>query len=392
MSEELNGAEFWLPPNFLTEDFFAEKGGEGAGEGKDDGGDGGIRDPCFPTEFPYEWGYGSDLSSPVDSVIGTESSDEEDYMTGLAQQMLSHSLQRDEKGGTSDLGADNPKGISIAGSPQSTLSELRIWNSSSRESSKGPSLVSSPLSSPLEQHKNDAWNTLDAAARQVVRKGQSDEADQLPEHGGRGLLGTPAHKPSPPIAVALPKDGSTGYFTSPCLTQEQLQVNQFQQLNQHQMMKQQGGGAWGRQKRPKGGIGAAGSRSSRPLGLPAAAWPPLQQQAGSGMRAMFLSPASKRESCGTGVFLPRTAGNPTELRKKPSCSTVLLPAKVIQALNLDLNEIGAHPRFPGGFLLDREAMAARSNAALLKKRAQRPQPAPASRHHREACLPQDWTY
>lgn len=105
MAEELNGAEFWLPPEFLTDDFFAEKCGEG--DSTDDGGGG--CDPCFPNEFPYQWGYGSDLSSPVDSMTGTESSDEEDYMAGLARQMSQHSLQGDEKGPPFGLGADNPK-------------------------------------------------------------------------------------------------------------------------------------------------------------------------------------------------------------------------------------------------------------------------------------------
>lgn len=115
----------------------------------------------------------------------------------------------------------------MVGSPESTLSEVWTGNSSSRESSNGPSLVSSPLSSALEQLKDDAWDTLDAATRQMAHKEKhSDEGDQQPEHGGRGLLGTPPKNPSPPVPVAVPKNGTTGYFASPSLTQQQLQVKQ----------------------------------------------------------------------------------------------------------------------------------------------------------------------
>ncbi|KAL9266560.1 hypothetical protein AKJ16_DCAP15621 [Drosera capensis] len=69
--------------------------------------------------------------------------------------------------------------------------------------------------------------------------------------------------------------------------------------------------------------------SGRPRPLsPSSGWPP--QSPGSGMRAVFMDfPGSKKERAGTGVFLPK----PMELRKKPSCSTVLIPAKVVQALN-----------------------------------------------------------
>ena len=61
-------------------------------------------------------------------------------------------------------------------------------------------------------------------------------------------------------------------------------------------------------------------------GLCASAWPPLQQQHakqhqhhqqyGSGMRAVFLG-NPKRESTGTGVFLPRRIDSPVETKKKP---------------------------------------------------------------------------
>nr|DAD17881.1 TPA_asm: hypothetical protein HUJ06_019344 [Nelumbo nucifera] len=60
------------------------------------------------------------------------------------------------------------------------------------------------------------------------------------------------------------------------------------------------------------------------------------------MKAVFLGGSgTRRECCGTGVFLPRRIGSPAESRKKPACSTVLLPARVVQALNLNFDDMGA---------------------------------------------------
>ncbi|KAL8146082.1 uncharacterized protein LOC141707275 [Apium graveolens] len=62
-------------------------------------------------------------------------------------------------------------------------------------------------------------------------------------------------------------------------------------------------------------------------------------QAGSGMRVVFLG--SRNGSSGTGVFLPSQATNNTNIinsaydhqyRKKPVCSTVLVPERVLQTL------------------------------------------------------------
>ncbi|CAA7389807.1 unnamed protein product [Spirodela intermedia] len=394
MGEEMTNAEFRLPSEFLADDFFLEKkNGGGGGEVK--GGGGGCR---FPTEFPYEWEYGSNLSSPVESVTGTESSDEEDYMAGLTRQMAHYFLQDEEKGPTYALPGGYAKVTPPVGSPQSTLCAFGGMNGSSRESSNGPSLVSSPPSSPLEQYKDDAWDLLYAAAGQVMRMRLNDECDQ--QHTGRGLLGQPVRKPSPPLPVCHPKNVATGYSNAP-LNQNQLRAQQFQQLKQEQFMKQQGAAVWNRQSRPKGAGPRGGIPSSRPArqqGLSPAAWPPIQQQPRSGMRAVFLGVSSRRESCGTGVFLPRRVDSPTDFRKKPACSTVLLPARVVQALNLDLEELSAQPRFSGGFVLDHGSVVARGNAMLLQRQSYRPQPAPANPHHLhhhhypEIRLPSEWTY
>nr|DAD35370.1 TPA_asm: hypothetical protein HUJ06_006010 [Nelumbo nucifera] len=68
------------------------------------------------------------------------------------------------------------------------------------------------------------------------------------------------------------------------------------------------------------------------------------------MRVVFLGGSStRRECCGTDVFLPRRMGSPAESRKKPACSTVLLPARVVHALKLNFDDMGARPRIHGVF-------------------------------------------
>ncbi|KAF1880741.1 hypothetical protein Lal_00011800 [Lupinus albus] len=58
---------------------------------------------------------------------------------------------------------------------------------------------------------------------------------------------------------------------------------------------------------------------------------PKVANGGSGMQVFFLK--SSERSCGTGVFLPQSAS------KKPACAPVLLPARVVEALNLNVHAL-----------------------------------------------------
>ncbi|XP_028762214.1 uncharacterized protein LOC114720706 [Neltuma alba] len=66
---------------------------------------------------------------------------------------------------------------------------------------------------------------------------------------------------------------------------------------------------------------------------------PKLANGGFGMQAIFLE--SGQKSCGTGVFLPQTAGTNFQTgKKKPGCAPVLLPNRVIRALNLNVHTLG----------------------------------------------------
>ncbi|XP_044476462.1 uncharacterized protein LOC123204002 [Mangifera indica] len=110
-----------------------------------------------------------------------------------------------------------------------------------------------------------------------------------------------------------------------------------------------------------------------------------QQQPSSGMRAVFLGePGSKTGSGGTGVFLPKGIGNPSESRKKSGCSTVLIPARVVQALKQHFDKVGlpSASKFNEKFPLQHDSMHVTGNERNSLH----------SQQHQDMDLPQEWTY
>ncbi|KAL8167927.1 hypothetical protein V2J09_009426 [Rumex salicifolius] len=310
MAENLDDGEFWLPSQFLTD-----------------------TDDDTSTN-----GFNSDLGSPVESVTETES-DEDEFLSELTRQMARYSLLQDSPATASQ------KCWIPSGSPQSILSpvgDVRTLGGceggSSRGSPTGP-LSPTPAPAKVDYFKVSDGATLDllhVAAGEVTK--MTMRTDQ-PQKGtgyfdsNRGLNCQPRKHTNPNFHGFFPHQST--------VPQQQLQAYQFQQLwSQEMMMKQQN------QVISNG----RSNINNRPLGLSTSAWPPLKHPTnrqmpavatqnhlpGSGMRAVFLgNPGSKRESTGTGVFLPRRV-NPTETRKNttnPGCSTVLVPEKVVQALN-----------------------------------------------------------
>ncbi|XP_027343629.1 uncharacterized protein LOC113856142 [Abrus precatorius] len=136
-----------------------------------------------------------------------------------------------------------------------------------------------------------------------------------------------------------------------------------------------------RQFPKKGGVG----RRARPQR-------PGPQQAGQGMRAVFLDGPGSRG--GTGVFLPR--GGPTVPSESPNkqgkgCSTVLIPARVVQALQLHFDQMASTsgPKAGGFPPLHDVLVSNRDGMYSLQKRES--MKAPASIQN-DMILPQEWTY
>ncbi|KAL6616379.1 hypothetical protein ACP70R_038649 [Stipagrostis hirtigluma subsp. patula] len=355
MAEEcpLAAPEFWLPDEFLDDDFFSEE--EKA------------------------------------AVAAKSESDEEEGVDVLSGRMA---------GLLVGTGGDGGRGIPakvevMAGSPQSTLCGLPASGEDSPNG--GASQVSSPPSSPLEKEPADPLELLYEAAGQVARLRTNSIPVPKSVPARQGHSGVPPAKKTSPPASASKAAGASLYSTDHVGSRRQAQAAHFLALKQQQLLKQQrererhlaaaAAAAWG-----AGLLGA-------PHGLNSSAWPPLQkpQQHAAGMRAVFLTPpGAKRECTGTGVFIPRQAGAPAETKKKPACSTVLLPARVVQALNLNIEDLGARPIYPGGFALDHDALVSRSNALLAsQKHASQPHGAatpPPLSADREVNLPQEWTY
>ncbi|KAL6841341.1 hypothetical protein ACP4OV_028859 [Aristida adscensionis] len=329
------GEEFSLPDEFLDDDFFSEE--EKA------------------------------------AVAASSESDEEDCLASLSRRLAS--LLGDD----ADRRQPPAKaGEVTVGSPQSTLCGLP--KSGQESPVGGESKGNSPPSSPLEQPPADPWEVLAEAAGQVARMRVANAipvpTNQYGFHG-TGAFVPPARKPSPPPPVAAPAHKApAGVYYPPfahLVSQRQMQAARFHLLKQQQLLKLQRE----RQLAAAAAWGAGDKAANAPLGLSPAAWPPLQKAQqhhapappAVGMRAVFLSPhGAKSERTGTGVFLPRPAGAPAEPRKKSGCSTVLVPARVVQALNLNIEDLGAQPRYPGGFVLDHDALIHRSNAMLASQK------------------------
>ncbi|KAJ8491628.1 hypothetical protein OPV22_013349 [Ensete ventricosum] len=270
----------------------------------------------------------------VEPVTESESDEEGDYLAGLARQMAHSFLLDDDSGILGLSGGDDAKHRLTA--------------------------TSSPPCSPLEPPKGDAWDPLHEAAEQAMWSKLTDA-----EHGRWRVY---EHK---------------------LLSQSRKPCTSKSTSHQLQAARQQSSAGWERQiKARRGGNRCASSLGSSPSGCP-----PFQMQHrpqhGSGMRAVFLrsSGARKGSSIGTGVFLPRTVGSKTEPQKKSAaaCSTVFIPARVVQALNLNLE---AQTGFPGGFVLEQDALVGPRNPG----RHHSLPPRPSTMATPVSGLPQEWTY
>ncbi|KAL5750394.1 hypothetical protein ACOSP7_024997 [Xanthoceras sorbifolium] len=310
---------------------------------------------------------GSVLSSPVESELGSteteeESEPEEDYCAELSRQMAHYMLQDDDK---------HEKSWGSAVSPQSTL-----WSpfGSNRESTKGPSREPSP---PVP--------TMMEELEKMKIKNHFCNYSEVP---------------------SSVSNQNAEFQSKQALIDDQIRAIQLYRLKQEHTMKQLDHKNQFKQYQNKSrAVGGSnnGQKTNRPpSSTTSSSWSSIhqtqthQQQPGSGMRAVFLggSAGSGAGSCGTGVFLPRGIGySPDQSRKKPGCATVLIPARVVQALKQHFDKMGGG--LPSGFNgstfpLQHDAVLGGKNSSLYTQQQQQQQS--QSMNKQEIGLPQEWTY
>ncbi|KAK0606175.1 hypothetical protein LWI29_034863 [Acer saccharum] len=315
---------------------------------------------CFGTSDS-----GSVLSSPVESEVGsteTESDPEEeeqdDYLAELSRQMAHYMLQDDEK---------HEKSWGLTRSPQSTLRSSSPFGSN-HESPKGPSREPSPPPTMIEELEKMKINNLFCNHQNI--EFQSKQA----------------------------------------LIDDQIRAIQFFKLKQEQAMKQLDNKKQFKQhhQNKSKAFGDGSNNNVQKTNRPPSSTTSISYQSqaqthqqqpgpGPGMRAVLLggSASSRAGSCGTGVFLPRGIGySPDQSRKKPGCATVLIPARVVQALKQHFDKVGVGG-FPSGFNgrstfpLQHDAnVAGERKNSLYKQQQQQSQ----SMNKQEIGLPQEWTY
>ncbi|XP_075510195.1 uncharacterized protein LOC142546392 isoform X2 [Primulina tabacum] len=360
MAQELDDGEFWLPSEFLTDDDlltdFKKKGGDD-----------------FSCGFGNSFGLYSNLSSPVESVTGSteNESDEDDFISFLTQKMNYSALN------------DSKKGWLTSASPQSTL--LGCKPVSSPVSPKSDSKVSSPPRSEVLV----SWDLFYAAAKKVSRLRVNEAALACYQQ----KMTYPPLKSSPVTVPLLNRCQASGFCPNP-ITQAQLtdqKVQAFQHLKNEVWVH----GLKGNKFQNENKIGGV----EEIQGLSAAAWPTLlqsqrqpQQIPSSGMRTVFLSEnGAKKERTGTGVFLPRGyRTNSMETSGKPG-STVLLPDRVVHALNLNICSMDTLAQTKSrGVQFNADPGFKRKINTRMAQHGRNLTPPPVV--NQEFCLPQEWTY
>ncbi|XP_031374805.1 uncharacterized protein LOC116189322 isoform X2 [Punica granatum] len=372
----------------------------------------------FPSELPY------DMDSPVESSLSsttdtTESGDdepeegdeEEDFLAELTRRLTRSLAPEPQKpAGATPFSGTKTELWAVSGSPKSTLSGLSGWLPShgggiSRNGSpNGGSTAPSPPTTPFgaeTAHPN--WDLIYAAAGHVARLRLTGEGAKTQPRQQQPVGGPVYPIKSHSLDTAANKIPHYGFCSAHNQTNQNVRdeqmlkscspvwtrtvkMNSFTQQNQQIRSRVRG-------IPYESNSGRCGA--GQPLGLPQSAWPSLharnaqQNQNGQNLRSLFLNGSgSMKERAGTGVFLPRRYENPApEPRKKSGCSTVLLPAKVVQALNLNLDDMNAHSQHR--FSSDYDVIMARRNALLAQqKRSLHPD---GGMTH-EVRLPQEWTY
>ncbi|KAK9920547.1 hypothetical protein M0R45_029102 [Rubus argutus] len=209
----------------------------------------------------------------------------------------------------------------------------------------------------------------------------------------RGILGAP-REPSP---VTVPDFGYYLQHHQQSLSQKHLQATQFERLRQQQIMKEQ-----------ISAVLAQSQTNGRFQQQRTQSHPVVQnrqqqfQPNGPGFRGVLVG--AKKESTGTGVFLPRQIGTPSEnprgrkQQPKQACPTVFVPAKVVHALKLNVEEMRVqsqpqvYNRFNGRNNPNYELAVRLRNNSIAIAQQNRSMMKPQAAVNHEIRLPQEWTY
>lgn len=259
MAEELDDGEFWLPPQFLTDDDIL-------------------------MDFSTPNGSEPDSSSGTGSDPITENEDDE-LLSLLAHQLARSSI------GVCDM--HSSKGWVLSSSPKSTLCGCVGKDGSSLGSPMRPS------SPPSEAAEAATWNLLKEAAGEVAKVKVRRENKGVISGTGffdcsiKPQLRTTPHPPPPPKANNFNCPSHPQFHRQP-LPPQGLVWGQVQAANAPLRLPPS---AWpplqGQNHHQQG-----------------------QNHRGSGL-VLMGQPGLKRECVGTGVFLPRQAPAPAQTRKKP---------------------------------------------------------------------------
>ncbi|KAK8488831.1 hypothetical protein V6N11_025345 [Hibiscus sabdariffa] len=280
----------------------------------------------------------------------------------------------------------------IPSSPlQNTTTKLHLFASSESGSElSSPSgsdhlgLSSTTTDSSEEEEEEDCFT--DELTRQMAQYMLQDE-DKHEKSSG-----------SPLVEKFETATYSHGFQSKQELIDEQIRAIQFYKLKQEQEMKQKEQKPRTNHHQSKGKVpGGINNGYKVPINSNNTPWYTLQQQqqqskkqTGSDMRPVFLTGSCSRNgSGGTGVFLPRgTGGIPCNPRKKKGCATVLIPARVVQALKLHFEKTGVSSRFNTTDFKDADACDSMESPQKGRSGAV----AGDTSQHGEVRLPQEWTY
>ncbi|KAL7082091.1 hypothetical protein ACP275_14G078900 [Erythranthe tilingii] len=224
---------------------------------------------------------------------------------------------------------------------------------------------SSGFSTPLYSDSSDDGDFVAELSRQMAEcMLQEEEEEQVIENTIANYMSENSDVYELKNQAPITKEGSVYRSSRVKGTESAQQKQQVQKTEQQQFMQYRGKG-WG--------VGHGHGRNG---------------QFGSGMQAVFLGGSgSVIGSSGTGVFLPRDS---TELKKKSGCSMVLMPTRVLQAMELHYNRFKDSTTPPP--LLTGRPFNYSGGGAVKGESTISNGPRNGHSHNDDMQLPQEWTY